>query len=203
MSKYNKIDEFRELAAFSVLFYLIPIVLLSLGYIPFEARHVILLIMGLVLVAYSIAKGVKPRKLGFRKDNLRSSLFWNFIISIGAVSLMYFLYRLNILTAVNYEGSIAFLIFYIFISVPIQEYIFRSLMIYEIGIFTKNRYALVGISTVMYSLSHAMYHSWQVIGVTLIMGIIWGFMYLKRPNFWGIALSHAIIGAAAVFIGIV
>jgi membrane protease YdiL (CAAX protease family) len=203
MSKVNKLNEFRELVAFTVLFYIIPIFMLSMGYIPFEARHVVLVIMGLILVAYAISKHIGARKLGFRVDNLKESLKRSILISLVIMAAMFVMYALGILESINYEGSFAFLVFYVFISVPIQEFVFRSLMIYEINVFTKNKYALIGISTLAYSLSHVMYHSWQVIGVTMVMGIIWGLMYLKWPNFWGVFLSHALIGVAAVFVGVV
>ncbi len=93
--------------------------------------------------------------------------------------------------------------FYIFISVPLQEFIFRSLMIYEMKIFIHNKYAIVSISSIMFSLMYVMYHSWQVLVVTLITGIIWGVTYLKWPNFWGVAFSRAIVGTTAVFVVVV
>ena len=203
MSIINKKDEFRELAAFTVLFYLIPILMLSFGYIPFEARHIVLFVMGLVLMAYAISKGIKAKELGFRRDNLKVALLKNLLYSMILVLLMYIFWQVGFLESVHYEGTFLFLVFYILVSVPIQEFIFRSLMIYEIKIFTDNKYALIGISSVMFSLMHVMYHSWQILVITLIAGIIWGITYLKWPNFWGVVLSHIIVGVAAVFVGII
>lgn len=203
MIKVNKKAEFQELVAFTVLFYIIPILMLSFGYIPFESRHMVLFTMSLVLVAYAVSKRISARKLGFRVDNLKKALFVNLFSSVALVLIMFILWKFGILEVVNYEGSFTFLAFYILISVPLQEFIFRSLMIYEIKLFTDNKYTLIGISSIMYSLAHVMYHSWQVIFVTLFVGIVWGLSYLKWSNFWGVALAHAIIGSVAVFIGIV
>lgn len=198
----NREDEFRELVAFSVIFYVIPLFLLSFGYIPFEARHGVLFLMGLILVAYAIQKNISPRDLGLRKDNLKMSLLVNFLLSLVLIGLMFLLYFVGVLKEVN-QSPLWFLSFYILLSVPVQEYIFRSLMMHELGIFTKNKYVLVIFSAIIYSLAHVMYHSWQVIGITAIAGLIWGYVYLKYPNFWGVTLSHALVGAAAVFVGLV
>ncbi|MBW6432031.1 CPBP family intramembrane metalloprotease [Patescibacteria group bacterium] len=200
--KIDKNRELTELIAFGVFFYIIPLALLSFGYIPFEGRHIILFLMGIILVAYSIQKKIKAHKLGFRVDNLKNSLLVNFIVSIVLLLVMYVAYITGILRSVNYEGTFLFLIFYIFISVPIQEFIFRSLMFYEISIFTKNRVAIIGFSTLIYSFSHIMYHSLQVMVITSIVGVIWGLIYLRWPNYWGVTLSHILVGAAAVFVGI-
>lgn len=200
--KIDKNKELTELIAFGVFFYIIPLALLSFGYIPFEGRHIILFLMGIILVAYSIQKKIKTHKLGFRVDNLKNSLLVNLFVSIGLLTVMYVAYITGALRSVNYEGTFLFLIFYVFISVPIQEFIFRSLMFYEISIFTKNKVAIIGISTLIYSLSHIMYHSLQVLVITSIVGVVWGLIYLRWPNFRGVTLSHILVGAAAVFVGI-
>jgi hypothetical protein len=66
--KIDKNRELTELIAFGVFFYIIPLALLSFGYIPFEGRHIILFLMGIILAAYSIQKKIKAHKLGFRVE---------------------------------------------------------------------------------------------------------------------------------------
>lgn len=203
MLDVNKNKELTELIAFGFFFYVIPLFLLSFGYIPFEGRHVVLFLMGLILIAYAIQKKIKSKDLGIRTDNLKRALFYNLVSSLILVFILYFGYIAGFLKVVNYEGTFSFLIFYIFISVPIQEFIFRSLMFYEIRLFTNNKLVLIGLSSIIYSFSHIMYQSLQVIIITTLAGIIWGMIYYRWPNYWGITLSHIIVGAAAVFVGIV
>jgi len=35
------------------------------------------------------------------------------------------------------------------------------------------------------------------------MGLIWSIIYHKYPNFWGVTLSHAMLGTAAFALGVI
>ena len=39
-------------------------------------------------------------------------------------------------------------------------------------------------------------------GVTLGMGLVGGAAYARSPNYWGVMLSHAILGAVAITVGL-
>ncbi len=203
MKAINKKEQLRELTAFTVFYYLLPITLLSLGWLRFEYRHVIIFLLGVILIAYAIDKGIKPSDLGLRTDNLRQSLVLNLFFSLSALTLVFVCYKLDLLHTNSYDGSWLFYIYYILISAPLQEYIFRSLMFYELGIFFNSKLVKIILSALLFAFAHAMYHSWQVLGVTLVMGLALGWVYLKRPNFWGVALSHIIVGLVSIFLGVV
>jgi membrane protease YdiL (CAAX protease family) len=38
---------------------------------------------------------------------------------------------------------------------------------------------------------------------TLLMGVVWGCIYYKYPNFWGVTISHALLGAVAITAGMI
>lgn len=199
----TKKEHFQELTAYLALFYALPIFLISFGILPFSSRHIVLVGMGIILVAYAISQGIKPRLLGLRGDNLKSafglSLLASLIMVLGVMIGLFF----GFLEPISYDSGIAFFIFYVFLSAPLQEFVFRCLMIYEMGRFTKNSWVIILFSALIYSFAHAMYHSLLIIFITLIAGIIWGYIYVKRPNFWAVVISHAIVGAITIFFGLI
>lgn len=200
----TKQQMFNEFTGFLVFFYLIPILLLSFGVLPFWSRHVILTLMGVILSAYAIDHGIKTKQLGITRSDLKSSLLLNGVLVLVSCAISYLLVRTGAINPIRYDGTLLFFVFYVFISAPIQEFVFRSLMFYEMGVFIRGKVWLkIIFSAMIYSLAHTMYHSWIVLAGTFVLGLFWGYIYAKSKNFWGIALSHAAIGAVTIMLGIV
>jgi membrane protease YdiL (CAAX protease family) len=200
----NRKKELREFIAFLGFFYILPIFLLYRGYLPFYSFRIILFVVGIILIAYSIDKKIPKEKLGFRKDNLLLSLAYSGIISAVGLVILALLWGNGIISTNIPEISIWSYAFYVLISVPLQEFIFRSLMFYELDLFLPgNKLFAIVVSAIVYASAHLMFRDLRVFGVTLLIGLIWGWLYAKLPNFWGVAISHMILGAAAVAIGIV
>jgi len=38
--------------------------------------------------------------------------------------------------------------------------------------------------------------------ITFVSGPVWGGIYLRWPSIWGISLSHSLLGALAMFLGV-
>lgn len=195
----------QEFIGFIGFFYVVPIALLYLGIIPFKIYYPILMLMGLILAAYAIQKGITAEHLGFRHDTLKKALIYSVTLSAVISVLVFVGFRFGILG--NWRGqteNIWFLLFYVFISAPIQEFIFRSLMFFELKqFFGAKKWLVIIVSAVIFSLAHAFFRSWGVLAVTFLAGLFWGVLYDETHNFWGVAVSHAIIGATAVILGIV
>lgn len=195
---------FNEFTGFLVFFYLIPILLLSFGILPFWTRNVILTLMGIILAAYAVDHGIRTDQLGMTKSSMRSTLILNGALVVFVSAIAYLMVATGAVTPNNYEGTLLFFVYYVFISAPVQEFIFRSLMFYELGVFIEGKLWLkILFSALIYSMAHVMYHSWVVLIGTFILGIFWGYIYSKTKNFWGIAFSHAAIGAFTIMLGLV
>jgi hypothetical protein len=41
-----------------------------------------------------------------------------------------------------------------------------------------------------------------VLLLTLVSGFVWGALFLRWPSIWGVSLSHSLLGALAMFLGI-
>lgn len=195
----------QKAVGFFGIFYILPIALLYFGIIPFRATFAILTLTGIILIAYAVSKPISGRDLGFRKDNLKSALLWSGLINIIGLLAMAFLWGQGILRPSEYYHNNAwFYVYYVLLSAPLQEFIFRSLALYELNSLLKNKdWLKVLISALVFSLAHAAYHSWTVLAITFAIGILWGILYQKHPNFYAVALSHVILGFATVVLGIV
>lgn len=200
-NKINK-PEFKEIVAFLFLFYAVPILLLAYRIIPQGATHVILVLMSLITVAYALSKPISARQLGLRRDNLGPSFVWSGLASAFFLIALFVVYKTRAIVP-KYGETALFYIFYVFVSAPLQEFVFRSLMLYELNTYFKKDWFKVGLSAIIFSFAHYVYRDPSVLVLTLIAGLVWGFIYLKRPNFWAMAVSHAIVGAATVFLGFV
>ena len=182
----------------------LPVVLISINVIPFDYRIHVLIATTLAVGIYSLASKHSFKDLGFRPDTLKESLLWNGALSVFFVFLMYALYMANLIREPTVPSWTMFYIFYVLVSSPSQEFIYRSVFFSEMnraGI--KNPLLQVGLSAVTYCFLHIIYKDWITLAVTLFMGIVWGVIYYKQPNFWGVATSHAIVGVVSIATGII
>lgn len=185
-------------------FYYVPILLVWFGVIPFEFRFYVLVAITVFSAIYSFLRRHSLYDLGFRLDNIKYALFLNGIL---------ILFVLIILTAFCYSKNTTGLIipgwswfngFYVLISAPSQEFLFRSVLFAELRKINVNRtFSKIALTTVTYCFLHIIYNDLLTLLATLFMGTIWGIIYNKTDNFWGIALSHAVLGAVSISIGLI
>jgi hypothetical protein len=184
--------------------YVVPVVLLLVDVIPFSLRFVVLLAMAGLLFVIERLRRRDWHELGFRKDNLRRSLRANTYLSVGfglAIGLGAILHGFP---GSSIHGFTLFYPFYVLISSPSQEYLFRSVIFCEM-----NRSGITGrrsqvlLSTAIYTFPHTIYHSASTVIVVAFIGLIWGAIYYRLPNWYGVALSHSVLGALSIAVGIV
>lgn len=185
------------------LYYLPPLLLLS-GVLRFAWRFQILAVMTAFLIAYDWRRGLGLRELGFRKDTLRGSLLINLLVSLLLISVMSLSFKAGLIREPTPPAWNLFFTYYLFISSPSQEFLFRSnlfALMRRGGIL--HPAAQVVLSAVTFSFLHVFYKDPLTLLATFIIGLLWGAIYYKYPNFWGVALSHAAVGAAAIKVGII
>ena len=186
------------------LVYYLPPILLWVGVIPFGLRFYVLVAMAIIMAAYAYLSELSLLELGFRKDTLARSLFWNSLLSIVFVALMIFAYQAGWIRKPTIPTWNMFFVFYVFVSSPSQEFLFRSTMFAELnrsGVQTALWQVLI--SAITYSFMHVFYKDAITLGVTLFMGVVWGIIYRRYPNFWGVAFSHAVLGVVSILVGII
>lgn len=187
-----------------LLSYCLPAFLLWVKVIPFDFRFQTLVAMTAAMIGYTVIRKFTLKDLGFRVDTLSGSLTWTACLLVVAITALGILYTANLLREPTLLTGSGFYVFYVFVSGPSQEFLCRSTMFAEMKRAEITRPLLqVLISAVIYCFLHIVYGDWLTLSVTLLMGILWGIIYHKYPNFWGVAFSHAILGAVSIKLGLI
>lgn len=174
---------------------LMPVAALYFGIVPFRFRFVVLVVIALGLAVYARLSGLAGRDLGFRKDTLKSSLLVNgtasAVLSIG----LWAAYAGGLVREPTVPQWSLFFPFYVLISSPCQEFIYRSVVFAEMNrAGLKSAVLQVIISALNYSLLHVIYRDWLTLLATALIGVGWGVIYRRYPNFWGVALFARRLG---------
>lgn len=191
-------------AVLLALAYVLPPLLLWSGAIPHEYRFHTLLTMTALMSVYAFARGHTTRELGFRTDTLKGSLAWNGCVTLLLAACMFAAYSAGMIREPTRPKWEHFYLFYVIVSSPAQEFLFRSLPFAEMDRARLLRPpARVLLSSAVYCFAHVFYGDLITLAVTLSMGVVWGIIYHKHPNFWGVMLSHAALGVMSIEVGII
>lgn len=181
----------------------IPVILLWSGLIPLQYRfHVSFLVIASFLI-FSFQRRYRFRELGYRVDNFSSSLCWNFIFCLFGAVCLYSAHSFGLLNPVTNENQSIY-VFYVLFLAPAQELIYRGILFAEMQRIRNvdNRLILI-VSTASFCFLHLIYNHPPTIIISLVSGLIWGVIFMKCPNIWGVSLSHALLGAMALFLGVI
>lgn len=192
------------LLSFILMVLYFPVTLIWLGIIPFAYRFHALAVLLTAWLVYTVRRKHGLRDLGFRCDNLKGSLFWNGILCAAGGCIMYLTYLAGYLRTSPIAVWLPFYIIYVFILVPIQELIFRSILFAEMKKINISDYRwLIAISTVSFCFLHIIYKHPTILGITFCSGLMWGIIYNRYPNIWGVSMSHAVLGSMAIAFGLI
>ena len=181
----------------NTLYVIVPLLILIFPHL-FKYKFYILVTFGILIYFWLRKNNISNEDLGITNRNITNSLISNLpiiIISISIITLMKFL---NINKFVPSE-TIFFYLFYIFISCPIQEFLYRSFY----GYFDDGKYNIMLLSSSMYAFVHIIYKDILTVILTFIIGLIWYNLYRKDKNLLGVSISHCIIGMITILLGII
>lgn len=191
----------KFLLSFILLIYiLIPILILFNEYL-FKIKFYLL--TGISLLVYLLMKlfRILNKDLGISKDNLLKSIKRNVLLVIISVIVIVVFKLLNI-DKYNPTETIWFYLFYILISCPIQEFLYRGIFGYFEKVFNK-KYIWIILSSLCYSFVHIIYKDVLTCFLTFIIGVIWYLIYRKDYNLVGVSLSHMVLGILTISLGII
>ncbi len=183
--------------------FLLPPFLISSNYINFEYRNIIAIFFAMGFISYAYRYGYSPFDLGIRTDNIYNAL-WNFIPAmLFVITLLFISYFSGIFHLVQCEISYYFLIFYFFVSAPLQEFCYRSFLLFELKKSKKfSSHSRIVISTILFASLHIMYFHWLMLFLSIGMGLIWGYLYEKTPNLIAASIAHFVVGITAFWLGL-
>lgn len=178
----------------------IPICILLFDYL-FNIKFIILTIIGLLIFLLFKLFKIPNYYLGITKDNLITSIKRN-ILLITILIIIILIAKLFSFDRYSPNENMMFYVFYIFISCPIQEFLYRGVF----GYFEKiinSKWLWTVVSSVCYAFVHIIYKDYLTCVFTFILGIIWYQLYRKDYNLCGVVLSHIILGILTISLGII
>jgi membrane protease YdiL (CAAX protease family) len=183
--------------------YILPVLLIYLGLVPFRARFYILILAAIAILAIARLYRFSAVELGFTKQNLRSSLKAIALPTLASALLMFVYYMMQGARIDNSAYKWTFYLFFVGVSSPLQEFLYRGFLF---GIFSRAKLAIwvqILLSTLLYSFVHLIYQDVPTLLFTFIVGMFWGCHYAKFRNLHSIILSHSLLGAMAILVGLV
>ena len=181
-----------------------PVTLIWLGVVPFRYRFFLAFIVMTLTIFYILKRKFAWAELGFRRDTLKESLKWNLGASSFFLVLLYVLHHTGWIELTQVRLWPLFLLFYILVLTPAQELFFRSILFAEMKEGrARNPLSIIAFSSLSYGFLHVIYQNPAMLIATLLMGVVWGCIYYKYPNFWGVTLSHALLGAVVISAGMI
>lgn len=168
----------------------------------YNYKFVFLVVLAILIYLGLRFIGVKNEKLGITKKKWKESLksIANFTIALIIVVLVLKTFKFQ---RFNPTETFSFYIFYIFISSPAQEFLYRGVFKYfESTKVISSKTALI-LSSVLYSFVHIMYRDIFLLTITLFIGLLWYVTYGKTNNLLGVTISHAVLGMATIALGFI
>jgi hypothetical protein len=153
-----------------------------------------LLAIGIASSRHSIAS------LGMTLPRLGSFLAWSVIpsaILIGIILLSDLRHRAFT------PAHLAFYIFFVFVSAPAQEFLYRSFLFAELRAVSIPPKAIIILSATLFAFMHIIYRDLVTVALTLVVGLIWAVVFNSTRKVGIVAFSHAALGVAAILSGVI
>lgn len=195
--------DFRRLLILLLVACYLPILLLWSGIIPFAYRFHVLLLVLVSLFAFSRWRGHSRRELGITLENGWPALRWNLVFSLFGAAVLCLAWWADLFMQRGHGYSLSHYLFYIVFLGPVQEFIFRGVLFAEMRrCRSLDPLLMLLISTVSFGFLHVIYHNPLLLLITLVSGLAWGISFLRWPTLVGVCLSHSLLGALAMSLGV-
>jgi len=172
---------------------------IHLGFFPKKMNYpfFFLLLVGIFISIFIYRLNIKG--LIFQPPTIMSILLYTLITTV--VVLVCRLFKNDILTSrsklkTSMNGvSMLTILFYLIISAPLQEFVFRSYLLLIFQHFHWNSMLFYVIfSGITFSLAHIFFKYWLISVGSLLLGMLWAAVYYYYPDLLFLSISHAVIG---------
>jgi membrane protease YdiL (CAAX protease family) len=183
--------------------YLIVFPLILISFIPSLYLFRFFVMVGSLLYIFLVARLLKVsmRDIGFMgsaRSGWKSTLFITSIFS----TVMYLAYLVypdayrvpSFVLDGRYVTGVSWFVYYVLLSAPLQEIIFRGFYIARLEKVEKNKKHLIFISSAVFAAIHIPFHSIIITSACLALGMILGWHFLKHRNIYAVIFMHAIVG---------
>ena len=183
-------------------FYIVIPFLLLINPLFFKNKFIILTIGGILIYTILRLSGFNNSSLGIKPAKTTQSIRDISVITLILIVIGIILSSFKI-SRFQPSETLSFYLFYIFISSPIQEFLYRGALTSILQQINFRKFSIILISSILYSLAHLGYKDLITCILTFLIGLLWHQKYLKTKNLAGVTISHAILGIITIFIGII
>ncbi|KAB0241391.1 CPBP family intramembrane metalloprotease [Microcystis aeruginosa EAWAG127a] len=181
--------------------YILPVVLILTKVISFSDRFLVLTITGALIIGLAMLNEIALADLGFNHQNLLPAIKDILPVTIISSVLMIIFYLNHGMRIDNTDITWYFYLFYISLSSPLQEFLYRSYLFNRLAQIQLNQGSIIIITAILYSFAHSIYQDLTTVLLSLIIGLYWAYHYNRFKNFYSITLSHTILGIIAILTG--
>lgn len=152
------------------------------------------------IILVSWFSGIKKNKIGLISENWAVSIKETLLpttIFLGLLTLLRFIFPALFNLGIHYNSInqvIYRVLAYVVISIPVQEIIFRGYMVTRLEQFSKNKYFLISISALLFSLIHWPLNSLLITLGSFIFGVFLANSFVRYRNLYTLMIIHSILG---------
>lgn len=189
-----------------VIFSLLSVVVIKTKIIQVKFSYPGLFTLVVLSLILTIKSGASFKNLGILSPSVKDIMiygFLTFVCCLGLFLLNKYLYKQEPVTNLFGHTHLK-IIFYVLLSSPAQEFLFRSFLFYSLGVISQlNIWSMTLISSLLFGIAHLGYEDKYLTQGTFVIGAIWGLTYYLFPNLILISFSHAIVGLFAFSKGLI
>lgn len=192
-----------------IIFFALPIALMTYSSTAMAARPLIMGLGGAYVTWQLHHLQSSLDELGLRPTHFWVSLKRLIIPSLLMVFFTFLVFisfpRDFLLQIIGYDALTGLplgsrLMYYILLSVPVQEFMFRSYITLRLKGTFRSRALIILVSTLLFTLAHLPFYSYLMFAVTAYMGWVYIINYLRYRNLFSLILSHAFVGSLILLI---
>ena len=182
--------------------YLTLPILICIGIIPWNMKFVALIVGAVMMYIVMRILGHTHSDIGITRQrtiySLKTVLPITIILIIAAG-----LFLLLGKPRFSPTEGIGFYVFYVLISCPAQELLFRGIlsrMLQELG---AHRVLELGVAAALFGYVHIIYGDMLTVVIMSIVGLFWYRAYQRSSNLIGVTMSHVVLGVMTIALGII
>ena len=182
--------------------YLMLPILICIGVIPWNMKFVALIVGAVMMYILMRILGNTHSDIGITRQrtiySLKTVLPITIVLLIAAG-----LFLLLEKPRFSPTEGIGFYVFYILISCPAQELLFRGILSRMLQELRLHRVLELGVAAALFGYVHIIYGDVLTVVIMSIVGLVWYRAYQRSSNLIGVTISHVVLGVMTIALGII
>lgn len=182
--------------------YLMLPILICIGVIPWNMKFVALIVGAVMMYILMRILGHTHSDIGITRQRAIYSLRTVLPITVALIIAAGLFLLLEKPRFSPTEG-IGFYVFYILISCPAQELLFRGILSRMLQELRLHQVLELGVAAALFGYAHIIYGDMLTVVVMSIVGLFWYRAYQQSLNVIGVTISHVVLGVMTIALGII